>query len=194
MAFGRAGFCFIQLLKFEPRYHPPLAELRGRHPSVSGVLKQSQDLFDFPTPFRIGCNEQHNSRGHFAMKRKIVLLAAVVLAGILPLMGMSDEMQPGDKGYKHNELHNSYQELFTSMKCSCGVGECRATVWKYSKTSPHGYAVKIDGNWYDLQQDTKLVNPDAVSTSLKVDPAHVCAYGFFKNFTIPCALINRPYS
>lgn len=125
------------------------------------------------------------------MKMHHALLLGALIAGGSSQTGRADEPKSlGDDGYAHAEMHDSYQALFPTLGCSCGVGECRPTNWKPSRKSPKGYAVWLDGKWYDLPETTKMADPMLASPLLRGFPAHVCAYGTPPNLTIPCALIT----
>lgn len=107
---------------------------------------------------------------------------------------------PGDDGYCHEKYHPCYQELFGKLgHCSCGDGDCRATVWKANSKSPKGIDVVVNRGWRPLPANVWMPPEDSavVPPELLREWAHVCAYetgggyGVPAGLTIPCALINK---
>jgi len=115
---------------------------------------------------------------------RMVLILAVLGSAV-----NAEELQPGDKGYRHNEMHPHYQQLFTSDRCVCGVGECRPTIYRIDEKSPSGIEVKLNGHWVSVPEHAILKNR-SVPPELWNDPAHVCAYQSIGYTIVECAIIN----
>lgn len=101
------------------------------------------------------------------------------------------KLGPGDKGYKHFELHEAYQKLYSSGKCNCKTGECRPTKYRLNAKSSSGADVLVDGVWYPAPIEA-LRPPKAVPEELWRDDAHVCAFITQQGMVIECVIINIP--
>lgn len=120
------------------------------------------------------------------------------LKGVAPAFeGTPIGFAPGDYGYHHERYHPAYQKLFGILgKCSCGDGDCRATVWRYNSTSPWRYDILVERDWYPITGSTWMPDDSTpVPAELFEELAHVCAYPAIVNLrrtmNIACALINK---
>ena len=104
---------------------------------------------------------------------------------------------PGDEGYKHDLYHDEYQRVFGDH-CGCRQGECRVTDWRKTQLdSPVGYDVIAYREWVPLRQDVWMPDSKQVSSELRREWAHICAYPPHPDHhmgdirvTVPCAIIN----
>ena len=104
---------------------------------------------------------------------------------------------PGDEGYKHELYHDEYQKVFGD-RCGCRRGECRVTDWRKTQLdSPVGYDVIAYREWVPLRQDVWMPDFTQVSSELRREWAHICAYPPHTDHhmgdirvTVPCAIIN----
>src|SRR6516225_8301648 len=104
---------------------------------------------------------------------------------------------PGDEGYKHELYHDEYQKVFGD-RCGCRHGECRVTDWRKTQLdSPVGYDVIAYREWVPLRQDVWMPDLTQVSSELRREWAHICAYPPHTDHhmgdirvTVPCAIIN----
>lgn len=111
------------------------------------------------------------------MNLRFNLCRAIALGGLLslPLLVHAEEPKgPGDRGYRHEELHDYYQSYFKG-KCPCADGECRPTIVRPNAAVPGtGMEVLIDGQWFAVPEKV-LQTRINIPPELLVYPAHVCA-------------------
>jgi hypothetical protein len=127
----------------------------------------------------------------------ITLVAFLVLIG--PQLTLSRDysevsdskvLEPGDKGYMHEQYHEFYKKLYAEGRCYCRVGQCRASTYRMNSLSPSGIDVKIDGGWYNLPLGVEQPK-HSVPPELWLEEAHVCAYPKQSGgYEIECAIIN----
>lgn len=120
----------------------------------------------------------------------IFFILALVLASGNSIAG--EELQPGDKGYRHGEFHESYQKFFDQGRCNCSTGECRATEFRPNDESLTGIQVKVEGKWCDVSKKALIQPKDGIPPQLWGAQAHVCAYDSIVSDKCPyieCAVI-----
>lgn len=119
-------------------------------------------------------------------------MRSLLLSCIFALLGTitgAEELQPGDRGYKHSEMHLYYQELFSGGKCNCQKGECRPTLYRLNANSPSGVQVILNRQWVDVPYEA--IQPrQSVPPELWVDMAHICAFVVNGRLVVECAIIN----
>lgn len=101
----------------------------------------------------------------------------------------NDELGPGDKGYRHEEMHPFYKLLFGQGRCNCHTGECRPTIYRTDNRSPSGIQVILNGEWIDVPQES-IQMKQSVPPELWPDPAHICAFMRNGELVVECAIIN----
>jgi hypothetical protein len=127
-------------------------------------------------------------------------LALVLTGRQAPAMlfeGVPLGQAPGDDGYKHKLYHDEYQKVFGDH-CGCDRGECRVTDWRKTQLdSPVGYDVIAYREWVPLRKDVWMPDFTEVSSELRREWAHICAYPPHTDHhmgdirvTVPCAIIN----
>ena len=100
-------------------------------------------------------------------------------------------------GSKRELYHDEYQKVFGD-RCGCRHGECRVTDWRKTQLdSPVGYDVIAYREWVPLRQDVWMPDLTQVSSELRREWAHICAYPPHTDHhmgdirvTVPCAIIN----
>ena len=112
---------------------------------------------------------------------------------------------PSFYGFKSEELNDLYRLMYKNTKCHCKYGSCRPTYVRRvdqakNETSPTGYMVQIDGEWYPVPEDATLHEKD-VSADLwekLTGPlqdnginSHVCAFWQGEQLVIECVLIPK---
>lgn len=113
----------------------------------------------------------------------------IMTAVLIPFFAVAEELQLGDKGYRHTEMHPYYQKLFGNGRCNCHTGECRPTDYRNSRQSPSGVQVLHNRVWIDVP--VEAIQPrQSVPPELWQDPAHICAYENNGAILVECAIIN----
>ena len=123
--------------------------------------------------------------------RIFTVLSALVLLNATTIPAYADDttLLPGDKGYRHEEMHEHYQKLFDSGRCYCHTGECRPTIFRSEKESPSGIQVMVNGIWVDVPKES-ILQRSTIPKELWEYPAHVCVYGQGKQLKVECVVIN----
>jgi hypothetical protein len=124
-------------------------------------------------------------------------ICVLLLTGAFATPAHADNslLEPGDKGYRHDQYHELYQGLFDKAECHCQKGECRATVVRRSDAES-GFDILIDRAWYPVPQNS-IIPSNRVPMSLLTEPAHGCSYEIEDEFTkvrykvIDCVIINN---
>jgi hypothetical protein len=127
----------------------------------------------------------------------LALLLTGRQASTMLFEGVPFGQAPGDEGYKHELYHDEYQKVFGD-RCGCRHGECRVTDWRKTQLdSPVGYDVIAYREWVPLRQDVWIPDFTQVSSELRREWAHICAYPPHTDHhmgdirvTVPCAIIN----
>ncbi|HEX9609097.1 MAG TPA: hypothetical protein VGA06_02725 [Candidatus Paceibacterota bacterium] len=119
----------------------------------------------------------------------LLLLLHLIVPGIAAEQQISE---PGlsYESYRHEELHQYYQKLFSQGKCNCKTGQCRPTTYRLDSSSPSGVEVQIDGTWHDPPPES-LLHKNQIPPELWHYDAHVCAYPNNNGgYVIECTVIN----
>ena len=100
---------------------------------------------------------------------------------------------PGDYKCGHEAYHPFYQRVFGQLgQCACGDGECRVTDWRSTRLgSPKGYDVIVLRYWCALPPGVWIPAKEQIPKELRLERAHVCAYGPIGGILIPCVIINE---
>lgn len=129
------------------------------------------------------------------MRFLMFLTVLFITFPVMPSNADESKLLPGDKGFRHKQMHPFYQKLFAKGKCACHTGECRPTIYRSSSTSPSGVQVVLNRVWIDVPK-AAIQEKMSVPPELWVDPAHICAFedrdeGMRKkHIKVECAIIN----
>lgn len=96
-----------------------------------------------------------------------------------PVFADGKSLNPGDHGFKHEELHEDYQKFyqqyFDANKCHCASGECRPTQYRDSMKSESGIEVMFDGVWVAVPKKALIEVPwKKVPKKMLAHSAHAC--------------------
>lgn len=104
----------------------------------------------------------------------------------LTLANADQDLQPGDKGYRHTDFHGSYQAIFNSGRCNCHTGECRPTRYRIVEGK---LQMILNRKWVDIP-DHAIQPRESVPANLWAEEAHICAFYVNGILNVECAIVT----
>ena len=98
----------------------------------------------------------------------------------------SGELQIGDRGFRHCELHKLYQEVFAQLKCHCDSGQCRPT--KFEDRPDGSRWAWVNRKWHKVAVEV-MKYMESPPAKLQEYSGHICAVPDGKGgITTECAV------